>query len=40
MIYKPIVASYKAVAPINRKIETPDKADAIRSGSTHPVIGE
>ena len=28
MAYKPIVASYKPVAPINLKIETPDKANA------------
>jgi zinc protease len=28
MNYKPIMAPYKAIAPINRKIETPDKANA------------
>jgi zinc protease len=28
MAYKPIVASYKAAGPVNRKIETPDKANA------------
>jgi zinc protease len=28
MAYKPIVAGYKAAAPVNRKIETPDKANA------------
>ncbi len=28
MTYKPIVAAYKAVAPLNQKIETPDKANA------------
>jgi zinc protease len=28
MAYKPIVASYKAVPAVNRKIETPDKANA------------
>jgi zinc protease len=28
MAYKPIVAQFKAVAPINEKIETPDKANA------------
>jgi zinc protease len=28
MAYKPIVAQFKAVAPINQKIETPDKANA------------
>ncbi len=28
MAYKPIAAAYKKVAPINRKIETPDKANA------------
>ena len=28
MAYKPIVAEFKAVAPINQKIETPDKANA------------
>jgi zinc protease len=26
--YKPIIGAYKKVAPINRKIETPDKANA------------
>jgi zinc protease len=28
MAYKPMVAGYKKVAPINQKIETPDKANA------------
>jgi zinc protease len=28
MAYKPIVAAYKQVAPVNQKIETPDKANA------------
>jgi len=28
MAYKPIVANYKAAAPVNLKIETPDKANA------------
>jgi zinc protease len=28
MAYKPIAASYRKVAPINQKIETPDKANA------------
>ena len=43
MAYKPIAAAYKKVAPLNRKIETPDKANAqfeagvrFQMSDTHP----